>query len=987
MQCSLPGRLTVLGQGQRRGQVLLIAVLLMTAILLLGTLFVAIVTYNQRQSARHGDMLLARGLAEAGIRYADYMLQYSPLGADWRPPAPPMYDRATGTYDAGFWGPDGQPDTEDDYYLPEEIARGYYGIYDSSQGTIVRVGFTRYPDPTGGGGGGPALDSAMLGQGHVLLRVTYDPDPPFEANDPNNTPDSFSKYIKIEAIGVVEERAAVQRPLVAYKPIGIIDYLIWVTDKTNTGKPAKLGIEPFIDLDNSGSIDIHGLGSSLDTQGEFLVSYFDGPIRVNTHLEFVGGNLSGSPLSGVPLDPNQASNQITLTTSPIPPGGYLRDDKLEVEYGISDPAAGAPSATAVPGQTAAVRKRYWDGSAVQVDANAQTVWPSDTPMFSTYQGIVLDGGEGMDPQGQSRFVKPLAAPDLFATNPSSGTDRYRALTRDSGPLVTVGGNTLYAGVFGHGEGMYIDNYADVQFQRSDGTHDLESLIQDWLQQIPQGDPRAADSGWNALYTVYAPPGVEIELFDSEAAAMAAAGVSSTGDIITDPNNPPTSPNQMWWPRHKAGEPGIRLIRHDGRWRCADGSDSGLNVMFIDYPRWPNAVIFAEGNIRISGVLPRAARNPDGTLRRDYNLTVVSGATIYIDGQILSPQDVDATVPDEDNTKIALLARDHVCLNTTMLVPQRTSGLVPAAPDDPANPDPDKLHWDLAPGAGYLWSRWTFGGPVSGQVRLLVQHTAADPGPSGVGMNIYDAGTGAMVPFDFDPGPATWYVYTLAPPGVAFPGPGSNTVAPAWETASWRIGPMLGLAPGTPNAIAFFHRDPQLAPGSTDYWVKRWKLQEFVNYGTSGSPVWLPVRTLHAKVNAVIYAERGCWFIIPGSYFDPEASGAAAARYRRYNYDITIRGAITENYTPPPEAVREWMDKWAYPSDWFQQGGNWYPSWGTVRYIYDESLRAGRDQPLGQVVAGSNVRRSASNPTSLDWSRPRLPVLPVSPSLIYFGQAW
>lgn len=969
------------------GQVLLIAVMLMTAILLLGTLFVAIVTYNQRQSARHGDMLLARALAEAGIRYADYMLRHSPLGADWRPPAPPMYDRSLATYQPGFWGTDGQPDTDDDYYLAEEIARGYYGIIDSGTGAIIRVGFTRYPDPTGGGTAGPVLDSETMGEGHVLLRVTYDPDPPFEPVDSSTIPDPFSGYIKIEAVGVVAGRVAVQRPLVAYKPIGLTDYLIWVTDKTNTGKPAYFGVEPWIDFDASGSIDIHGLGGSIDAQGEFLVSYFDGPIRVNTHLELVGGNLSGSPLSGSPLDPEQASNQFILTTTPVPPGGYLRFDRLEVRYGISDPARGVPAGVTVPGQTSAARAQYWSAGTIQVDPGA-TVWPSDDPSFTTYQGLVLDGGEGMDSTGQARFVKALSAPDLLAPDPATGMDRYRALTRDSGSLVTTpSGETIYSGELGHGEGMYIDNYDEVQFQRSDGSHDLDSLLQDWLQQIPEGDPRAADSGWNALYTLYVPPGVEIDLFDTEAAAMAAAGVTSTTNIVTDPANPPTSPAQMWWPYHQAGEPGIRLIRHDKHWPCVDGTDSGLNVMFIDYPRWPNAVIFAEGNVRIRGVLPPAARNPDGTLRRDYNLTVVSAATIYIDGQILSPQDVDPTIPDEDVSKIALLARDHVCLNTTMIVPQLTSGLVPAAPDDPANPDPDRLHWALAPGAGYLWTRWMFGRPPAGQVQLYVQHSAADPGPSGVGMNIYDTGTGSMEPYDFDPGAATWYVYTLAPVGVPFPGPGSNAIAPTWETAAWRIASYISGNVGVSNALSFFHRDPQLAPGSTDYWVKRFKIQELRNYGTAGSPVWLPIGSIHARVNALIYAERGCWFIIPGSYYDPEATGPAAANFRRYNYEITIRGAITENYTAPPEAVREWAEKCAYPSDWFQQAGSWYPSWGTVRYEYDESLRAGRDQPAGQVLPGDNVRRSAGDPTSPAWNLPRLPVLPVSPSLIYFGQAW
>lgn len=121
-----------LGAGGRRGQVLLIAVLLMTVVLLVGILFVALVSRNQEQSARHVDVVSAQALAEAGIRYADRMLQTSPLGADWRPsfvayvppsetdlhypaydpddpsswPNPPaMYEN--GDVDPNFYGPDG----------------------------------------------------------------------------------------------------------------------------------------------------------------------------------------------------------------------------------------------------------------------------------------------------------------------------------------------------------------------------------------------------------------------------------------------------------------------------------------------------------------------------------------------------------------------------------------------------------------------------------------------------------------------------------------------------------------------------------------------------------------------------------------------------------------------------------------------------------------------------------------------------------------
>ncbi|MFP3903611.1 MAG: hypothetical protein ACLFWB_05140, partial [Armatimonadota bacterium] len=152
--------------GGRRGQALLIAVLLMTAILLVGILFVALVARNQEQSERHVDVVAAQALAEAGIRWADRMLETSPYGADWRPkfvpydpdvydpdnpstwPTPPaMYQ--DGTADPGFWGPDGIEGSDDDYYSDFDILRGWHPVRAGSvsdPGGFIRRGFVRYPD-------------------------------------------------------------------------------------------------------------------------------------------------------------------------------------------------------------------------------------------------------------------------------------------------------------------------------------------------------------------------------------------------------------------------------------------------------------------------------------------------------------------------------------------------------------------------------------------------------------------------------------------------------------------------------------------------------------------------------------------------------------------------------------------------------------------------------------------------------------------------
>ena len=89
--------------GPRRGQALLIAVLLMGVILLVGILFAAVVSFNQEQSARHLDLVAAQLQAEAGVSYASKMLENSPQGADWRPRFVPYAGTGTElvTIDAG----------------------------------------------------------------------------------------------------------------------------------------------------------------------------------------------------------------------------------------------------------------------------------------------------------------------------------------------------------------------------------------------------------------------------------------------------------------------------------------------------------------------------------------------------------------------------------------------------------------------------------------------------------------------------------------------------------------------------------------------------------------------------------------------------------------------------------------------------------------------------------------------------------------------
>jgi len=983
--------------GSRRGQVLLIAVLLMMVVLLVGILFVALVTRNQQQSARHLDVVTAQALAEAGIRYADTMLQTSPQGADWRPrfvahdpatydaddpstwPSPPaMYE--DGSVDPRFYGADGVPDTEDDYYSDFDIIRGWCPLRtkdtDGDPYEFVRHGYHRYPDPYPGAAAGAGQNSVTWGRGYVLLRVTYDPDPPFEPGDGTEQV-NLSNCIRIESIGRVSDESTVFRRLVAYKPIGLTDHLRWITNRSKTGKPAYLGVRPEIDFDGDGTAGAN----------EALVSVLGGPVRSDTGLRLVAKPVSdgSSTWRSVVFD---------LQTEPSSEG-YLRDDALQATEGLY------------------TMDYVADGVGVITDGGAEELLetqlaPADTSAIAR----VMTG---------HRDVPPLEAPDIAATDPTTGLDRYRALTRDSGSLVcndSTAGTVVNTGKYGHGAGVYIDNFADVQFMESDGTCDLSLLAQDWRKEPRSLGVLTGDSGWNALGTTYTPPAVEIELFPSQAAVLATCSSGTSSDTA------PTDPGVLWWPNHVAGEPGIKITRHDRRWGLGDpgspgtvGDDSGENVMVIDYPQYPSQVIFAEGNVRVKGVLPAGVRNASDMLVRDYNMTIVSSATIYIDGQILSPQDVDDSVSDENNTGVALLAKDYVCLNPTQLVPQLTSGLVPAAPDDEMAPELGQ-HWELdSDTGGSAYSYWYLGqdlpdtdsdGTPDTNLYLTVVQAGGSPGPSGVGLSLSEAGTISAHSFGNPVSPST---FIFAPEGALLWGsvtvPNSYTstaIAPQWQPTPWDFaGPRVlwditgsvSDSCGVRSALGLYHRDPQLGTPASEYWVKKWKIEELETFTDSGTDYGCPRGAIKGKVNALIYAQRGSWFVIPGDYFDPNAraqdfngDGSISiaerlwgVRMRRYNYNITVCGCITEDHTAEIEDAQDWSNKWAYP----RYGSATTLDWGTVEYQFDERLRVARDQ--GTTSLSGGVRSSSVRPYTPQANLPKLPLLPVSPTLLYYGEAF
>lgn len=788
------------------------------------------------------------------------------------------------------------------------------------------------------------------------------------------------------------------------------DYLLFVTDNDNKNRITRLGFGPQMDLDNDGSITNTVFSQNAEDIrfkryriSDWMNQHFYGPMKFNTPVFLQGFRLNDpniiDPYSGNSLHftltpgPTEAGLELPGVNPSVINGGYLREDRFEATGGIK---------LAIT-DTVSLFKRA-DNNSLDTGNYIQE---SASALYSTFGGLVLDGDTNVDAAGISRVVRKLPGPAIFGGD-GAGAERYRKLTRDSGRLVTLATNeAVNLGQYGFGRGLYIDNKLDPLFIDKNGVHDIDKMIAIWMRANVDG----MSDYWNPLQTLFTDPtAVEITLFPNESSVFV-----SEGKPVGSPTSDIPGTNDLWWPNHVSGAPGIRLTRPEGttwQWHntTTNQIDTGTRTLFLDYPAFPNQVIFAEGNVRIHGVLPAGEATGTGRVIRDYNLTVVSGGTIYIDGQILSPQDClgraakdggvgAGTVPDELNTKIALLARDNVCLNATSLIPQLATN--ESSPDDFGNIDLLAQHYALSTlKPGYVESSFSYGEQLTpgNDISVTAAHTGADPGPTAMSMSIFSGGAWVSYKFgDMDTDgngslETPVHRYYFAQPGVLPPymDPSSfvdyllggwgklwstpNPQVP-WSILSY-INDGAGPNPGQLKVLRIFPQTidiPNIGMGAHEYWIKKWKINETNGAGDA-------LGALHAKVNALIYAESGCWFVIPGDYFDASQTGNMATRFRRYNYDICVRGMISECFHASQEAVQDWSDKWAYPL----AGGGW----ATLRYEYDESLRVPRHQPTTTLTGRLRTTDAAANPLvplTLQSNLPKLPALPVSNELIFMGE--
>jgi hypothetical protein len=969
-----PGALRIAMPRLRRqteaGQSLIAAIIVLFLLLVLGAAFVALVANNLRNARQTARRNSADFYAEAGIRFMDEQLTNSAAGADWRP-TPDCQDKP------GYCGnnPNINPQDPDYQWLATYDDKGTPNNLNDDTGGYTRVNF---------GGDTPGSPG-----GRALIRVTYRPEP--VDSDPNVTPSDDApvrKLIKLESIGRVgvitpgdpttynnTQAASLARELVGYKEIGITDYLRYFTNKDNKPTTATLGAANQVYDAPATAGTPGGARTAIPATVRDIESYYiGGGIRSNAPLTFYGVNrLVMNPLRGEGLE---VAGPISLANVP---GNIGANDPLltDVTFKPKNPAR----------------------VTIQDAANATIinfVYPSLSTAFNTYGGQVRDNPAGSDTQGlvattadaansNLRSVPRAGVPTIDSEG-SSGVTRYRQATRDSAPMAPedTGGvavTTGNAGANGWGQNLYLGNTNDVQ-NRSNLIN-AYSLRTDWL------NPGAGENAgfWKKDF-IYAPPGVTITLTPRYIVLTRSGGQLNPANSFVDRfrfRRPDATYSVM---RDNQSIVRYTYNQGDAALSTPPSYNVGENVVqtfpynpavdarFPGYPATPSAdgsyytsnfVIYAEGNVRIRGVA--GGYDPETARYFLRHLTVVSGGTIYVDGNLLRDN-----IPSTDGTpvantvrgqsSIALLAHDYIAVNTSQFfAPKSGSNVFSQNPDEnyafSLNSNPDKQSYDFTVDRGPVDGNNT---PPSSITNYPLPTIFFRHGTSGVGA------AGGAPPTEgntFVTLGVNGSLTTLPQPNNAFSFNGNpylqlnNNVStnPVFvdqafsfatppQATNFLYGPG-GLAGPFPAAAAPYLElgglnqlslkyDPSAAGQSNaqDYFASRVSL----------SP-------MDVRIEAVMYAQEGSFFIIPGPWLNPnpedtyeaylgpdqndstkqnlkrpedttsdDATNPLKGRrvdpsypfYRQpQDIRITIYGAITENLPAEVGDQSAWLEKWGW----------------------------------------------------------------------------
>lgn len=694
-------------------------------------------------------------------------------------------------------------------------------------------------------------------------------------------------YIEIDSIGRPEERSPVYYKVVAIVPIPLIQYALFLTGR----REHYVGIGQ-IDFDHDGTVSQLEENSSKSEMNGGVFANGDFSVTAGSLLKFL-------------FNRNKATD------------GLFVAGKIKV--------------------SGAKLIELCDENGNLIDGN-RTPQDSDSPNFWIFPLNNI----------------PRYRDGYYYRNPqlvdSNGIAIYRRLRRLPAPRIIR--PSFISGV----QIVYIDNNSDIQdnIQGAQGQSPAQKQLWDWLNVPKIDDPRRNDpkSGWYihppsdqyhrnpyydntpADYLRYVPPGCEIEL--------------KTDTIEIKRHDDPDRDGRIW-------EDPINGSDDDG-----DGKiDEDPPVISYSLTS-PRLVIFAEGNVRIKGQI-------------NASLTVISMGSIYIEGSLKTS--------DPTTQHIALLAKHNVCLNTTALLPRIVSCNLPnevkIMPDDSQFWDNHTipLHYEFPATSNQpveiTWEIPSF--DYSGQnVVLTLLHSAfgSDDGHCPISI---DVATGNVYMGD----PLCYPVIDPDNDGKVGEDPRNNIdddndgrtdedpgtpqrcfrsdrnhgiywIEGLRPSGSFRLTVKAGVPNPDNDGDGRVDEDPidgrdndndgkiDEDPPERPYRLSRFKI-ELLDSNGNPMPLW------KIEVNAIIYAENGCFFILPPPFFDSSKTGISAQRFLRFNYfDITINGAIAEQTTPGTFArdfnmgidVIKSRDKLAYPE--YDTSGN-LARWHLPLFRYDQGL--------------------------------------------------
>jgi hypothetical protein len=970
---------------RQAGQSVIIAIAVLFILAFLAAIFVALLARNLERTTRASDTLTADFYAQAGIQYADQMLTSSPQGADWRPPLVYQLSAANAAslttdeltaYNAYVnTGPPGtQPPFAPPYLLPV--------LLNDPDAFWLNQGFTRYN--TQGG--------------RFLLRVSYGAEPGagaaangsvFDNLSTTDSTQSISKYIRIESIGrtgvVINNDPTTFTPqpirlhaeLVAYKPIGLVDYSRFITNKYDRADTANLGVPStygeFDTADNSimtpGVYDFD-LGNATNQVPQYpLVTVYGnvagpaalsgGSLRCNTNLRLYGFNTAF--LNGVNGDDWEIAGNLSFD-------------------GYNAGAAGASVTNLYPNQTVGP---YTNNPSVLTVSGTNTAGAAEagylaTPtnitslggQFDTADGLIRDAGTANDLNGFPRSIKRLNPPSLDVIDPSSGLNRYQELTQ-TGTLASTGTPSYAAGPYTAETNtspatVYIDNISDVQQESSNVQTGGYTLRNDWLN--PPSATSAGSLNWEGPF--YNPPGATIVFGPITVNVGTGGNVTQQpfwGFTVTRTDAPvglPSGSPVTWQWKNGAGQtvqqttpaPTIEFAygtapptfqfdqSNPVYFLGADNTEPGGTAAYNSSGKYDNdIVIYAEGNVRVRGVVsPTSTADPltggnyesSGNAPPPHHVTIVSGQIAYIEGSVLkggvgySPSTNYAS-----SSSIAILAESYVCLNTTQFLAGASLRSDISAESADASAGTIDFNGNTLTEAFDLPSE-----PFAGQMLYLSQTASGGDGAAAYGEISFNQQTYDGIPANDN----TDIVYDGAPnaPGNVNPAPATNATEYLQGAAGAYNRTMMPL-----NLGAAFAGPAFTAPGTGFSHMALtfgWSPESTATYQLERAAV-IPS---DVRIEAVLYAQDNSFFLIPGPWFNDDATDTmdqyVSKGYARSRPDetqgptapqpgftdehfpffgqpidmqITVDGSVIENMPADPADQTAWMLKWGWiPKD-------------------------------------------------------------------------